>query len=705
MRRKHYIIIIILLSTLSVFAGRLKSGFQALEVYNYFKAKQKLEKVRKRHPVAANFGLSVIYLREDNPFHNIDSAYVCIKYSTQNYKTLTTKLKAKYADLSADSVRIYEQRDNVSNAWFKRALNVNSEFGYQDFINKHPWSQHLPEAITLRDSLFFEAALTGHKAKDFKAFMVKYPNSKFYTQARSRFEKQLYIEQTRHQDLASYINFIDNYPDSPFIEDAENKVFEIETSSKTIKSYEEFINTYSSNRNISKAWDELYQTFIGEHQFEDAISEFLERYPNTPFKKAVELELELSKTVFLPIRSDNVWGFINADNTFKIEASYDYVDQFSEGYAAVMIDDKIGYISKTGALKIPCQFDDGFAFNEGYAVVEQNEFYGLINRQGEFVVPAVYTDLGQMVDDRIPFQKDDLYGYFDEKGNVSINPVFTDAFNFENGIAKVSMDGKWGLIDKLANFIINPEYSNLKILKTDSVYGLEFNGKWGGLNLNSDTILTFDYDYIGAYSNGYYLVTRNDSFNYISDSGNLIFQGLWQPIYPEYKILAKYNRNPILVLTDGGYNYMKPDGQLIFKYGKETLSAYSNLIAFSKGDLWGYLSPVPAEEVIEPKYNAVKPFKNGLGIVSQSNLWGIINPNDEIVVPLVYNELKFLNDTILLANKNNKMGLLNRQGDTILPFIAGEIELYKESIVSISTKNSLSYFNLETSDWIKKESE
>jgi hypothetical protein len=74
---------------------------------------------------------------------------------------------------------------------------------------------------------------------------------------------------------------------------------------------------------------------------------------------------------------------------------------FSEGLAAVVVDEKLGFIDKTGEMKIPPRFEPrrgrhgerfGSSFSEGLAPVSTemiNRFqgtYGYINKKGEFVI-------------------------------------------------------------------------------------------------------------------------------------------------------------------------------------------------------------------------------------------------------------------------------------------------------------------------------
>src|SRR5690554_4450406 len=79
---------IILFFSIELFAGRIDRAFEALEVYNYFKAKDLFYKSLKKDLVPASYGLSIIYGRNDNPFYNLDSAYKYIVIADTNFNNL-----------------------------------------------------------------------------------------------------------------------------------------------------------------------------------------------------------------------------------------------------------------------------------------------------------------------------------------------------------------------------------------------------------------------------------------------------------------------------------------------------------------------------------------------------------------------------------------------------------------------------------------
>jgi hypothetical protein len=700
--RKVISIGIVWLSALLVHACTLPKAFEAIDVYNYFQAKKLFERAEKRNPVAAKYGLSLIQQRNDNPFSNIDSAYQNITYAVTHYDSLTERKKERYTTLGITKQSLLAQQHVIASNMYKRAVLAGTEQAMQLFINQNASSSLIPDAIFVRDSIAFYTAAEQNTAASYQAFIDKYPNSVYYEEGYKKLERQLYAEHTAGEKLTDYISFIKKYPNNPFVIDAENQIYNIETESRTAASYELFINRHPKNRNVKTAWLQLYDAYLTENISSNAIADFIKKYPNSPFISDIENDLALSKTVFYPVQKNGIWGFKTKEGKYIIDQAFDYVEPFSEGLALVFKNDKVGFITKTGQVKIAFQFDDALPFSEGCAVVEVNDLYGLINRQGDFIISPTFDYLGTVKDGLIPFQKDEYFGYFDKKGQVRIQPIFEEAYDFSNGVAKVSLNNFWGLINTAGQYVFEPVFETL-IEINDSSFVAEKKEAFGLISIERDTILPFEYDYIGEPSNGYYLVTQNDSFNYVNVQSKELLLQAWQPVYPEYKILARYRKTPILIASNEGYNYMQKDGKLIFKQPKSALGVYSDLIAFEKEGQWGYLTPIPAKEQIKPQFDRANSFEHGLGIVSLSPLWGIINKDGKFLIEAFYEDLQFLNSDLLLAKGKGNYGLLSVVGDTILPFTSAKIEPFDENMVKLSNKDNVSYYNYRLNYWIKKE--
>ena len=67
------IITILLVSfALQVFGSKISEAYEALSIFDYFKAKQLFYKSISKYPCQSSYGLATIYFKTDNPFSNLD---------------------------------------------------------------------------------------------------------------------------------------------------------------------------------------------------------------------------------------------------------------------------------------------------------------------------------------------------------------------------------------------------------------------------------------------------------------------------------------------------------------------------------------------------------------------------------------------------------------------------------------------------------
>jgi hypothetical protein len=107
---------------------------------------------------------------------------------------------------------------------------------------------------------------------------------------------------------------------------------------------------------------------------------------------------------------------------------YEEVRSFSEGLAAVKLNEKWGYINIKGELVIPYKFKKAYCFHKGTAFVKAEEGYQIIDKQGNTVL-------------RLP-----NYDYFGETSS--------------EGLAVIYIDGRWGYVDIYGNSTLNPDFTS-----------------------------------------------------------------------------------------------------------------------------------------------------------------------------------------------------------------------------------------------------
>ncbi len=124
------------------------------------------------------------------------------------------------------------------------------------------------------------------------------------------------------------------------------------------------------------------------------------------------------------IKAEN-YGFVNEKGLLVVKPQYSEVKNFSQGLAAVKLDDKWGYIDKTGKQLVLPQYSEVKNFSQGLAAVKL----------------------------------DDKWGYIDKTGKVVVKPQFSEAYSFSEGVAGVTVDSnKWEYIDQTGKQAIQLQF-------------------------------------------------------------------------------------------------------------------------------------------------------------------------------------------------------------------------------------------------------
>lgn len=161
-------------------------------------------------------------------------------------------------------------------------------------------------------------------------------------------------------------------------------------------------------------------------------------------------------------------GFIDKTGKVVIAPKFIAVENFSEGLAAVKIEDRWGYIDKTGETIISPNFGASYEFSEGVAVNILNEFFDrsrnrwiLLDKSGNITELPYVKDIADKFSEGLIAVKNDKekWGYINKAGEIIIPFKFQRAMPFSEGLASVLFDGKYGYIDRKGEFVINPQFT------------------------------------------------------------------------------------------------------------------------------------------------------------------------------------------------------------------------------------------------------
>ncbi|MEZ4937903.1 MAG: WG repeat-containing protein, partial [Crocinitomicaceae bacterium] len=607
----------IILSSFS-FTNGIEKGYEALEIYNYFEAKNQFEKNLKKDSLACSYGLAVIHFRTDNPFSNKEIALEYFEIFWRNFGQADEKQIGYLGKLGIRPETIDTLKNGISAYYFKEAAERES---YTPFLRRFKWANEYDTAVFLLDEVNFNLALENDDAEAWRKFLGFYPKSVFYKEALKRYQKRLYEEQTERQTVNSYDLFIENFPENPHVDQAEDEIYHLMTSDHSLTSLEYFIRSYPRNRNLYDAWRRLYLEFMTDLSEERYLS-FKENYPDYPFMGDLEVEFKLSKIEYLPYKKYDQWGFIDTVGFVRIPPKYETVERFKEGLAVVSNQEKYGAINKKGDLIIPLKYDELYDFNEGTAVCALGDFYGMVNIAGEEVLKLEYDDVSEMQNGLAIAEKEGKFGFYDRNGFEKIEAVYEEVQNFEEGLAIVSKEGMFGIIDPFGITVLPFRYDNL-IRFNEQYFAAETEDGWGIITLEQDTILDFEMDLIEPVHEGFAYFELDGEFGFLNGNGRIAIEAEFT-VFADDKHLCYFKNGHALVKSGDRFGLIDEKGKRVIPTLFFGIGFFDDLIPISKGELWGYCDG-KANRKIDYQYQMALNFNGDFAIATQEDKMGLIN--------------------------------------------------------------------------------
>ncbi len=312
----------------------------------------------------------------------------------------------------------------------------------------------------------------------------------------------------------------------------------------------------------------------------------------------------------MPAKKYGLWGFINKQGEWVIDATYEEAYYFSEGLAAVRYVGTWGFINRYGQWVIRPEYADAKPFSEGFACVMKNGKWGFIDKKGNFqiepklAVVSSFTDgwalvnagsgytfinknnervLNNTFDKALPFAEGLAFvvfnqskGYIERNGNWLIRHNYEEAYSFSEGLALVKSGNRYGFIDQKGQFVIPAIYQDANYFR-DGLAAVKRNDSWGYINILNDYIIESRFDAAYPFSNGHAVVKLAGKYGLIDKNGDWVIQ-------PTFAGLGRYSS--AISLEQQVEEYVKSmysDWQLKGEY--EKTQDYLNRIAKDNRDL------------------------------------------------------------------------------------------------------------------------
>ncbi len=307
---------------------------------------------------------------------------------------------------------------------------------------------------------------------------------------------------------------------------------------------------------------------------------------------------------------DNKLGYIDRTGNFiipprfRVESpsiDFDSIYRFSEGLAAVMLpDERWIYIDKTGRQAFPTSFSSAYNFSNDLAAVWIGKKLSYINRTGKLVIPSAsvlydrkYSHFSEgLVGFAVPVDRSYRIGFMDRLGKVIISPTLQESQHFSEGLVAATPDPfgdwKWGYMDKTGKFIIPPQF------------GLA-----------------------NSFSEGL-AVARPYTRDGLSNFGYINQQGVWV-ISPQFPIADNFSEGLAAVeIPERGKGYIDKTGKLVIAPQFQFADSFSEGLArVQVGNQFGYIDKT-GKVVIPTQFDEANSFSEGLAAVYVNGQWGYI---------------------------------------------------------------------------------
>lgn len=191
------------------------------------------------------------------------------------------------------------------------------------------------------------------------------------------------------------------------------------------------------------------------------------------------------------VKENGKWQIVDSQGNTYLKEKFDIVKSINSENVIVKQKNKYGIAKLEGTEKIKAEYVDiSYAFGENY-IAKKDKKYGIINLEGQTLVNFVYSSL--------IYNKE--AGFFEGSKQNSVESEFIgndmqvkltgilSEISIELGYMKLRTDGEY----KYYNFKFE-EKTNIELLKSNTIFLSQKNGKYGYVNKEGIVVVDYIYD-------------------------------------------------------------------------------------------------------------------------------------------------------------------------------------------------------------------
>ena len=674
-----------------VFSSKIADAYAALSIYDYFKAKQLFIKSLPKFPAEASYGLATIYYRNDNPFSNIDSAAKYISKAKTLFRDTVS-----YSLYHINKKTINTLSYDIAQKGFEKYSKLQTAKAFDHYLVYFRFANDslLSLSYTLRDELQYNYYNLFESSDSIKVFLLKYPESNFYTEAKNMFCNYQYTEKVNETNITQLKYFIKNYQSNTNVARAELKLFDLTKQLHLTDSLYSYIKIYSSNLTKEEAWKALYSQSVKGYNKQE-LTAFLNKYPDYPYNESVLREISLAQQILIPFKNLNEkYGFIDTLGQWKIVPQYDDASEYSEGFAAVCKNDSCYYINKEGNKISDFYFEETENYINGIAIIKKENNYYLINRSGQLISKG-YQDISKASNNLFVCKLNNVYGAINAKGEIIIPFMYNKLGKFKNGFAYY-LSTYYGLVD-VNNKALKAQWDWTSDVDSNKIVIVKKENKFGLMTLDEQLLLPTHYDYIAPCLNGIYLLVKNSLYGFYNSKEKCFVTNIEFNYNSAFEPIYYTNGRQFKLIKDKDVDFIDANGKNTINSGSFTniFFAKDDIIRVQKNNKFGFIDK-KLKAITPVEFEKASDFENDLAIVTKGVNALLIDKAGKAVYTLKDGEISLFEDSYYLTEQNELLGLLSRDAKPLLNMEFSSIELIYPGLFRCEKNKELFLYNSST---------
>ncbi|TDQ25483.1 WG repeat-containing protein [Tenacibaculum caenipelagi] len=333
--------------------------------------------------------------------------------------------------------------------------------------------------------------------------------------------------------------------------------------------------------------------------------------------------------------------------------------------------------------------------NELY-IFEKESTFGAVNNQFKVVIKPIFQKL--KIHEEHPYLISKLkgkYGILDINGNeiLSNNYEYLE-FSSVATLFKFKENNKFGLIDLKGQKIINPKYNEIIVTHKGKILIIQKNGNYGMISSKGDKITDFKYKSIINYFNSDLFAFKNsdNKYGYLDKKGKEVIKANFDfanQFINDFAVIIKDRKKGIInkkgeIIIDPIYNDIHLYSPFTFTDVTESsftfLDSEESFFYTEKDGKYGLLDN-QLKTILQPTYDKIGAFTEGVALVSNNNKYGFIDKKGKIVIPIIYDKASYFSEGLAPVNKDRKWGFINKNNETIIDFkFSGHVNPFYEGL-------------------------